>query len=125
MKIFSFLGVLLKIIPRPITKDVIKNTWNATAIIGVINAFKYVEKEFEDADIVHGNIEAVLSQIPKSRNIDDLSLIADERSIESLKKIHLNIANVANNHNLDHGFDKFKKSCPWRSSSCDIEFLYS
>ncbi len=77
---------------------------------GFNSAFNAVKKYFIESDIVHGNIEAVLSEVPNSKNIEEISLIADKKSIASLEEIKLTIANVANNHSLDHGVRKYSES---------------
>lgn len=74
---------------------------------GFDKVFDNVLDCFSKSDLIVGNLETVLSDIPKSKQINDISLIADKRSLDSLKKVGFNVLNVANNHNLDHGIEKF------------------
>lgn len=77
---------------------------------GFDGAFQFVERYFVETDLVFGNIEAVLDKKPRFLNVKESSLIASPLAIQSIKKINLKIAHVANNHILDHGIESFIKS---------------
>ncbi len=73
-------------------------------------AFDNILTSFEGADIVLGNIEAVLDKKDYYENIYSSTLIASPKSVASLQSIKMTVANVANNHCLDHGDESYKNS---------------
>lgn len=66
--------------------------------------FEHIKDELS-ADIVFGNLEAVLSDENKNIfSITSMSLRGSKRSVEGLKYAGFTILSLANNHSLDHGY---------------------
>lgn len=68
--------------------------------------FNNCKKEFEEADIVIGNLEGVVYQ-PRSNSLKELQMTCPEEAIEILRDAGFSIVNIANNHCLQHGNNSF------------------
>ncbi len=88
--------------------------WGVRSVIhskGEKFIFSNVKKIFEKSDIVFGNLEGVLFDIPsKSSALKDNIFRGDESFIKVLKSANFNVLVIANNHILQYGEEGFKRT---------------
>lgn len=69
--------------------------------------FAGVKNELQNADVNVANFEAVISERPDKPNVNNWAMCCDETIVDVLKKNHIDVVSVANNHSLDYGEEKF------------------
>ena len=69
--------------------------------------FEHVENEFRHADIVLGNFEGILSAQMLGASQPEINFCGIPEFSKTLKSLGFNVVNVANNHVLDQGKEKF------------------
>lgn len=69
--------------------------------------FLKIRNVLQEADIVVGNLEAVLSDHKKSKWVSTQYLRANPRAASTLKECGFSVMSVANNHSVQHGEDAF------------------
>jgi len=75
-----------------------------------IDPFEHVKGVLQGADANVINLECVLSDSSIHSKPFSEFLISPERFIDNLAGAHINVANTANNHTLDHGMEAFERS---------------
>lgn len=70
---------------------------------GASEYFKEVASYLSTVDLVVGNFESPFSAKKKTYGAKSAYLYSDPENIEILKYLHLDIANLANNHTFDYG----------------------
>ncbi|MGD9678857.1 MAG: CapA family protein [Vulcanibacillus sp.] len=76
----------------------------------VFNYFYDVSTKLNEFDYVIGNLETPLYNGNRTYGAKSANIKADERNIELLKYLNINVVNLANNHIYDYGIDGFKKT---------------
>ena len=66
-------------------------------------------RHFRDADVVIGNLEAVV-HTPKKRSLVEMQMSCSDSVIEDLKQAGCTVLNLANNHCLQHGTEGFQRT---------------
>jgi poly-gamma-glutamate synthesis protein (capsule biosynthesis protein) len=67
---------------------------------------------FQGADIVFGNLEAVLSRIGlREDKLSTVQMRGDPRFANDLRALGFTVLNLANNHSFQHGRAAFEESC--------------
>lgn len=68
--------------------------------------FDSCRSEFNDADIVIGNLETVV-HTPIRKNLRELQMACDETVVKEIRDAGFSVLNIANNHCMQHGTDGF------------------
>ncbi len=90
--------------------DSFRRGLKSTLVKRGVDPFEHVKSLLEGADANAINLECVLSDVSiRSKPFSEL-LISPERFVEDLAGAHINVANTANNHSLDHGKQAFERS---------------
>ncbi len=75
-----------------------------------LDPFKYVETYFDQADLVMGNLECVISTSTDRWPNKTIHLRAPAAAAETLVTAGFDVLNVANNHSLDFGVSGFRET---------------
>jgi len=69
-------------------------------------------------DVVFGNLECVLSDLPEENDntLARSELRGDKKAVGLLQACGVNVVSVANNHMLQHGIDAFRETVDWLAS---------
>lgn len=94
------LGELFENIKHGVKSKILKN----------INPFEFCSKDFTEADLNVINLECVLSDTSDREKPFSEFLRAPENFANLLKANRIHIANLANNHTLDHGQNAYEKT---------------
>lgn len=73
------------------------------------NLYDHCKDIFANADIVIGNLEAVVHK-PKNRSLKEVQMCCPEEAIQDLHDAGFNILHIANNHCLQHGTEGFQRT---------------